>query len=172
LKQKELSHMQALAEEWRRRDHQREALIKKKEMEYNLLEEQLQKTLSDLEKREKALAHAETETQRLQRELRAEHEFSLRELQDGGRRLREDCAHQVELERSKVRQIEDLLAQQRQQVNTADASCDRDLWPFKGTSRRGLVTLGSRGHEVTRLMSILSNPLVLKRGVKRFSGNP
>ncbi len=31
------------------------------ELEYYLLEEQLQKTLSDLEKREKALAHAETE---------------------------------------------------------------------------------------------------------------
>lgn len=30
-----------------------------KEMEYNLLEEQLQKTLADLEKREKTLAHAE-----------------------------------------------------------------------------------------------------------------
>uniref|UniRef100_A0A672K1S9 Centrosomal protein of 120 kDa n=1 Tax=Sinocyclocheilus grahami TaxID=75366 RepID=A0A672K1S9_SINGR len=123
LKQKELSHMQALAEEWRKRDHQREALIKKKEMEYSLLEEQLQKTLSDLEKREKALAHAEMETQRLQRELRSEHEFSMRELQDSGRRLREDCAHQVELERSKVRQLEDQLAQQRQQVNTAENKC-------------------------------------------------
>lgn len=33
-------------------------------MEYGLLEEQLQKTLSDLEKREKALAHAETEVRR------------------------------------------------------------------------------------------------------------
>ncbi|XP_050974099.1 centrosomal protein of 120 kDa [Labeo rohita] len=120
LKQKELSHMQALAEEWRKRDHQREALIKKKEMEYNLLEEQLQKTLSDLEKREKALAHAEMETQRLQREMRAEHEFSMRELQDTGRRLREDCTHQVELERSKVKQLEDLLAQQRQQIQEAE----------------------------------------------------
>lgn len=30
-------------------------------MEYNLLEEQLQKTLADLEKREKTLAHAERE---------------------------------------------------------------------------------------------------------------
>ncbi|XP_016363061.1 centrosomal protein of 120 kDa [Sinocyclocheilus anshuiensis] len=123
LKQKELSHMQALAEEWRKRDHQREALIKKKEMEYNLLEEQLQKTLSELEKREKALVHAEMETQRLQRELRSEHEFSMRELQDSGRRLREDCAHQVELERSKVRQLEDLLAQQRQQIQEAENKC-------------------------------------------------
>uniref|UniRef100_A0A8C1KTU7 Centrosomal protein of 120 kDa n=1 Tax=Cyprinus carpio TaxID=7962 RepID=A0A8C1KTU7_CYPCA len=112
LKQKELSHMQALAEEWRKRDLQREALIKKKEMEYNVLEEQLQKTLSDLEKREKALAHAEMEVSLMIFRER----FSLRELQDSGRRLREDCTHQVELERSKVRQLEDQLAQQRQQV--------------------------------------------------------
>ncbi|XP_030642668.1 centrosomal protein of 120 kDa isoform X1 [Chanos chanos] len=120
LKQKELSHMQALAEEWRRRDREREALVKKKEMEYNLLEEQLQKTLADLEKREKALAHAEMETQRLQREMRAEHEFSVRELQDASRRLREDCAHQVELERSKVRQLEEDLVRQQQQIQEAE----------------------------------------------------
>ncbi|KAA0714502.1 Centrosomal protein of 120 kDa [Triplophysa tibetana] len=120
LKQKELSHMQALAEEWRRRDQQREALIKKKEMEYDVLEQQLQKTLTDLDKREKALAHAEMETQRLQREMRAEHELSVRELQDSGRRLREDCAHQVELERSKVKQLEDQLSRQQQQIQEAE----------------------------------------------------
>ncbi|XP_036383260.1 centrosomal protein of 120 kDa [Megalops cyprinoides] len=120
LKQKELSHMQALAEEWRKREREREALVKKKEMEYSLLEEQLQKTLADLEKREKQLAHAEMETQRLQREMRAEHEFAMRELQDSGRRLREDCAHQVELERSKVRQLEEERARQQQQVLEAE----------------------------------------------------
>ncbi|XP_027023076.1 centrosomal protein of 120 kDa isoform X1 [Tachysurus fulvidraco] len=120
LKQKEMSHMQALAEEWRKRDREREALIKKKEMEYNLLEEQLQKTLADLEKREKSLAHAEMETQRLQREMRVEHEFSMRELQDSTRRLREDCAHQVELERSKVRQLEEDLTRHQQQVIDAE----------------------------------------------------
>ncbi|XP_076859626.1 centrosomal protein of 120 kDa [Brachyhypopomus gauderio] len=120
LKQKELSHMQALAEEWKKREREREALVKKKEMEYNLLEEQLQKTLADLEKREKTLAHAEMETQRLQREMRMEHEFSMRELQDSGRRLREDCAHQVELERSKVRQIEEDLARHQQQMLDAE----------------------------------------------------
>uniref|UniRef100_A0A3B4BSN4 Centrosomal protein of 120 kDa n=1 Tax=Pygocentrus nattereri TaxID=42514 RepID=A0A3B4BSN4_PYGNA len=120
LKQKELSHMQALAEEWRKRDREREALVKKKEMEYNLLEEQLQKTLADLEKREKTLAHAEMETQRLQRETRAEHEFSMRELQDSNRRLREDCAHQVELERLKVRQLEEDLSRQQQQLTEAE----------------------------------------------------
>uniref|UniRef100_A0A3B3QZE7 Centrosomal protein 120 n=1 Tax=Paramormyrops kingsleyae TaxID=1676925 RepID=A0A3B3QZE7_9TELE len=120
LKQKELKHMQALAEEWKRRDKEREALVKKKEMEYNLLEEQLQKTLADLEKREKQLAHAEMETQRLQREMRAEHEFSMRELQDGSRRLREDCHHQVELERSKVRLLEEERPRLQAQVQEAE----------------------------------------------------
>ncbi|KAF6716951.1 Centrosomal protein of 120 kDa [Oryzias melastigma] len=59
LRMKELRHMQALAEEWRRRDAEREALVKKKETEYNRLEERLQKTLTDLERREKELAEAE-----------------------------------------------------------------------------------------------------------------
>lgn len=52
--------------------------------------------------------------------MRAEHEFSMRELQDSSRRLREDCAHQVELERSKVRQLEEDLVRQQQQVTAAD----------------------------------------------------
>ncbi|XP_010894321.2 centrosomal protein of 120 kDa isoform X1 [Esox lucius] len=120
LKKKELDHMQALAEEWKKRDREREALVKKKEVEYSVLEQQLQKTLADLEKRERQLAHAEMEMQRLQRELRAEHEFSMRELQESSRRLREDCAHQVELERSRVRQLEEERGRQQQQILDAE----------------------------------------------------
>ncbi|XP_043567704.1 centrosomal protein of 120 kDa isoform X3 [Chiloscyllium plagiosum] len=61
LKHKELAHMQALAEEWKKRDREREALVKKKVLEYAALEERLQKTLADLEKRERQLAHGEVE---------------------------------------------------------------------------------------------------------------
>ncbi|KAL0978922.1 hypothetical protein UPYG_G00177850 [Umbra pygmaea] len=121
LKKKELGHMQALAEEWKKRDREREALVKKKEVEYNILEQQLQKTLADLEKREKQLAHAEMETQSLQREMCAEHAFSMRELQESGRRLREDYAHQVGLERSRVRQLEEELSRQQQQILDAES---------------------------------------------------
>ncbi|MBN3316948.1 CE120 protein, partial [Atractosteus spatula] len=120
LKQKELAHMQALAEEWKKRDREREALVKKKVAEYTMLEEQLQKTLADLEKREKQLAFSETELQRLQREMKAEHDRSLRELQDSSRRLREDCAHQVELERLKVKQQEEDKQRQQQQLQDAE----------------------------------------------------
>ncbi|XP_070760372.1 centrosomal protein of 120 kDa [Enoplosus armatus] len=116
LRKKELSHMQALAEEWRRRDREREALVKKKEVEYNLLEEQLQRTLCDLEKREKQLAEAELETQRLQRELRAEHDLTQRELQESSRRLQQDCDHRVALERDKARLMEEERGRLLQQI--------------------------------------------------------
>ncbi|XP_056136157.1 centrosomal protein of 120 kDa [Lampris incognitus] len=116
LRRKEQSHMQALAEEWKKRDREREALVKKKEVEYNLLEEQLQKTLSDLEKRERQLAQAEIETQKLQRELRAEHELSQRELKESIRRLQQDCDHRVALERDKVRLMEEERARLLQQI--------------------------------------------------------
>ncbi|XP_074495645.1 centrosomal protein of 120 kDa [Sebastes fasciatus] len=121
LRKKELSHMQALAEEWRKRDREREALVKKKEVEYNVLEEQLQKTLSDLEKREKQLAEAELETQRLQRELRAEHDLTQRELMEGSRRLQQDCDHRVALDRDKVRLMEEDRARLLQQITDGES---------------------------------------------------
>ncbi|XP_059193835.1 centrosomal protein of 120 kDa [Centropristis striata] len=121
LRKKELSHMQALAEEWRRRDREREAVVHKKEVEYNLLEEQLQKTLSDLEKREKHLAAAELETARLQKELRAEHDLSQRELQESSRRLQQDCDHRVALQRDKVRLMEEERGRLLQQISDAEA---------------------------------------------------
>uniref|UniRef100_A0A8D0D212 Centrosomal protein 120 n=1 Tax=Sander lucioperca TaxID=283035 RepID=A0A8D0D212_SANLU len=111
LRKKELSHMQALAEEWRKRDREREALVKKKEVEYSLLEEQLQKTLSNLEKREKQLVESE-----LQRELRAEHDLTQRELQESSRRLQQDCDHRVAMERDKVRLMEEERGRLLQQI--------------------------------------------------------
>uniref|UniRef100_A0A8C3BWN6 Centrosomal protein of 120 kDa n=1 Tax=Cairina moschata TaxID=8855 RepID=A0A8C3BWN6_CAIMO len=116
LKKKEMAHMQALAEEWRKRDREREALVKKKVAEYTVLEEQLQKTLRDLDKRERHLFSAESELQRVKKELQAEHERNKQELQDSVRRAREECAHQIELERSKIKQMEEDKLRLQQQV--------------------------------------------------------
>ncbi|NWV09404.1 CE120 protein, partial [Ptilonorhynchus violaceus] len=116
LKKKEMVHMQALAEEWKKRDREREALVKKKVAEYNVLEEQLQKTLRDLDKRERQLFNAESELQRVKKELQAEHERNLQVLQDSVRRAREECAHQLELERSKIKQMEEDKLRLHQQV--------------------------------------------------------
>ncbi|NWT50705.1 CE120 protein, partial [Erythrocercus mccallii] len=120
LKKKEMVHMQALAEEWKKRDREREALVKKKVAEYNVLEEQLQKTLRDLDKRERQLFSAESELQRVKKELQAEHERNLQVLQDSLRRAREECAHQLELERSKIKQLEEDKLRLHQQLYEAE----------------------------------------------------
>ncbi|XP_013883016.1 centrosomal protein of 120 kDa [Austrofundulus limnaeus] len=121
LKQRELRHMQALAEEWKKRDAEREALVRKKELEFSLLEDKLQKTLSDLETREKHLAEAQLQTQRLQRQLQSEHELTQKELQEAGRRLQRESDHRVELERDKVRLMEEERARLLQQITDAEA---------------------------------------------------
>ncbi|XP_025919701.1 centrosomal protein of 120 kDa isoform X2 [Apteryx mantelli] len=120
LKKKEMAHMQALAEEWKKRDKEREALVKKKVAEYAVLEEQLQKTLRDLDKRERQLFSAESELQRVKKELQAEYERNMQELQDSVRRAKEECAHQVELERSKIRQLEEDKLRLQQQLYEAE----------------------------------------------------
>ncbi|KAM6222568.1 centrosomal protein of 120 kDa [Rhynchocyon petersi] len=120
LKQKELAHMQALAEEWKKRDRERESLVKKKVTEYTILEGKLQKTLIDLEKREQQLACAESELKREKRELQSERERNLQELQDSIRRAKEDCVHQVELERLKIKQLEEDRHRLQQKVNEAE----------------------------------------------------
>ncbi|XP_051019125.1 centrosomal protein of 120 kDa [Acomys russatus] len=120
LKQKELAHMEALAEEWKKRDRERESLVKKKVAEYSILEGRLQKALTELESREQQLASAETELQRERKEVQLERERNLQELQDSVRRAKDDCVHQVELERLKLRQLEEDKHRLQQQLNDAE----------------------------------------------------
>ncbi|XP_037980789.1 centrosomal protein of 120 kDa isoform X2 [Motacilla alba alba] len=134
LKKKEMVHMQALAEEWKKRDREREALVKKKVAEYNVLEGQLQKTLRDLDKRERQLFSAESELQRVKKELQAEHERNLQVLQDSVRRAREECAHQLELERSKIKQLEEdklRLHQQLFEVENKHKTLEKEFQQYK-----------------------------------------
>ncbi|ELK11602.1 Centrosomal protein of 120 kDa [Pteropus alecto] len=138
LKQKELAHMQALAEEWKKRDRERESLVKKKVAEYTILEGKLQKTLIDLEKREQQLAITESELQRERKELKLERERNLQELQDSVRRAKEDCVHQVELERLKIKQLEEDKHRLQQQLNDAENKykiLEKEFHQFKDQQR-------------------------------------
>ncbi|XP_036081486.1 centrosomal protein of 120 kDa isoform X3 [Rousettus aegyptiacus] len=138
LKQKELAHMQALAEEWKKRDRERESLVKKKVAEYTVLEGKLQKTLIDLEKREQQLAITESELQRERKELKLERERNLQELQDSVRRAKEDCVHQVELERLKIKQLEEDKHRLQQQLNDAENKykiLEKEFHQFKDQQR-------------------------------------
>uniref|UniRef100_A0A3B5MY39 Centrosomal protein 120 n=1 Tax=Xiphophorus couchianus TaxID=32473 RepID=A0A3B5MY39_9TELE len=108
LKQKELRHMQALADEWRKRDREREALVKKKELEFNLLEEKLQKTLCDLEKREKQLAEAELQVRLIKPDQYKQSIIF--------RSSSRESDHLVALEKEKVRLMEEERGRLLQQV--------------------------------------------------------
>ncbi|XP_073078122.1 centrosomal protein of 120 kDa isoform X2 [Manis javanica] len=88
--------------------------------EYTVLEGKLQKTLIDLEKREQQLAITESELQRERKELKSERERNLQELQDSIRRAKEDCVHQVELERLKIKPLEEDKHRLHQQLNDAE----------------------------------------------------
>ncbi|KAM4710500.1 centrosomal protein of 120 kDa [Discoglossus pictus] len=134
LKKKELDHMQVLAEEWKRRDTEREALVKKKVAEYTVLEEQLQKALADLEKRERQLTSDEVELKKLKAELQLNCERSIQDKQDSIRRVRDDCVHQIELERLKVKQLEEdkhRLQQQLQEAEHKFRLLDKEFQQYK-----------------------------------------
>ena len=91
--------MKVLAEEWKKRDTEREVVTKKKLQEYVRLEEQLRRKLADLEKRERAIVTNEQEVTRLRADLEREHERKMTEMREASRRMREDFEHQVNLEK-------------------------------------------------------------------------
>ncbi|CAG5135088.1 unnamed protein product, partial [Candidula unifasciata] len=98
MKQKEAAYMKALADEWKKRDTEREILTQKKLTEYKQMEDQLRATLTDLERREKKLAISEHEVMKLRSDLQREHDRKLQEMKEASRRMKEDCDHQVELQ--------------------------------------------------------------------------
>lgn len=139
-------------------------------MDYNLLEEKLQKTLTDLGRREKELGVAEQEvtttrchylcsciictlcprdsvsvcasqTQRLQRELKAkydlahrelkaERDLGQRELQESSRRMQQECDHRVALQKDKIRLMEEERARLLRQVEKTEREKEREIWCF------------------------------------------
>ncbi|XP_035665756.1 centrosomal protein of 120 kDa-like [Branchiostoma floridae] len=135
LKQKELQTMQALAEEWKRRDRERELLVQKKLTEYQQLEEKLRTTLADLERREKQLTSGEAEVVRMKADLQRDHERTLTELREASRRLKEDCDHEVQLERAKVRELELHNQRLREQLLEAERRVqqkEKDFDEYRG----------------------------------------
>ncbi|RUS71785.1 hypothetical protein EGW08_020454 [Elysia chlorotica] len=116
LKTKEATYMKALAEEWKKRDTEREVLTQKKLTEYKQMEDQLRKTLTDLEKREKKLLLNEQEVMKLRTDLQREHDRKLEEMKEASRRMKEDCDHQIELQKMKSKEFEEMIERYKKEV--------------------------------------------------------
>ncbi|KAA3676481.1 centrosomal protein CEP120 [Paragonimus westermani] len=101
LKQREQQIMATFAEEWHKRDGERETIYRKKLSEYQQLEDKLRATLSDLAVRESQLAAGEAELSRIRQETVHETE-----------RRRKDLTQQVQ---TQVRELECQLKLERTQ---------------------------------------------------------
>lgn len=126
--------MKALAEEWKRRDRERELLMKKKLTEYAQLEDQLRKTLTDLEKREKQLAANEQEVMRLRTDLQRDHDRKLQEMKEASHRMKDDCDHLVDLERIKSKELEQLIQRYKDELTEAEKrrnKVEKDFLTYK-----------------------------------------
>ncbi|BFY97039.1 hypothetical protein BsWGS_00079 [Bradybaena similaris] len=120
MKQKEATYMKALADEWKKRDTEREILTQKKLTEYKQMEDQLRTTLIDLERREKKLAISEHEVMKLRSDLQREHDRKLQEMKEASRRLQEDCDHQVQLQKMKFKELEEITNRYKQELQDSE----------------------------------------------------
>lgn len=120
MQDRENSHMKALAEEWKRRDKERELMVKKKLEEYSRLEDKIKQSIADLERREKLLSTNEAQVMHMKEELEREHERRTTEMREAARRLKDDCSHQVEMERMKVKGLEEQKQRLVEQVYEAE----------------------------------------------------
>ena len=117
LKEMEVQHLKLLGEEFAKRDKERELLVSKQVSEYQALEKQLSDTISGLEKRELQVSAAEQELNRLRDEAVREKERAIAEAKEASKRMKDDCVHQVQLEREKRSLLEDHNKKLVRQVN-------------------------------------------------------
>ncbi|VDO76097.1 unnamed protein product [Schistosoma margrebowiei] len=99
LKKREQTLMATLAEEWHKRDSQREIICRKKLSEYQALEEKLRNTLIELATRERQLTAGEAELVRLKQENARELEVRRKELNQQSQVQIRDLESQMKLEK-------------------------------------------------------------------------
>jgi len=117
MKELEQQHLLTLGEEFKKRDREREALVSKQISQYQALEKKLANSIAGLEKRENQVKAAEQEIGRLTNDCGREKERVLMEAKEATRRMKEDCIHQVQLERERKALLEEQNKKLLKQVN-------------------------------------------------------
>ncbi|KER29207.1 hypothetical protein T265_13426, partial [Opisthorchis viverrini] len=100
LKQREQLLMATLAEEWHKRDNEREAICRKKLSEYQTLEDKLRSTLAELATRECQLAAGETELARIRQETAQQAELKRKETAQQARAEIRELETQLKMEKT------------------------------------------------------------------------
>eukprot|EP00516_Mucochytrium_quahogii_P007820 CAMPEP_0203765078 /NCGR_PEP_ID=MMETSP0098-20131031/18216_1 /ASSEMBLY_ACC=CAM_ASM_000208 /TAXON_ID=96639 /ORGANISM=" , Strain NY0313808BC1" /LENGTH=1112 /DNA_ID=CAMNT_0050661297 /DNA_START=206 /DNA_END=3541 /DNA_ORIENTATION=+ len=141
--------MSELEQEWARREHERASALKLAQEQFKQLEERMHRTITDAERRERAVARLESELQRSAEQRMADLEVL-------NRRAREETEHQVNLHKNKsfalegevkrlrqaleqsekrYRKVEDDFAEFREKVRKSpEAALQREIAQLQGTN--------------------------------------
>eukprot|EP00741_Cyanophora_paradoxa_P019096 tig00021122_g18438.t1 len=125
LKEREVERMRALEEEWRRREREREAGAQRREKELAALEARLKQAAFELEKREQRLVLAEEASSLTRDAAVREANRKVQEAQDGARRVKEEFAHQLGLERKKLADLDGHCLALQQRLKGAEEQARR-----------------------------------------------
>lgn len=134
LQKREGELLSQLVTEWKKREKERDFVLKKKLDELNGLESQFQKLILDLENRERKLDQGEEDLIKRRQDLEREFDRRIEEARDATRRLQEEFKHKIEIEKRKTTDVESQKArvvQEREEWETRFRDLDRDFTEYK-----------------------------------------
>ena len=134
LNQREGELLSQLVNEWKKREKERDFILKKKIDELNELESQFQKLILDLESRERKLDQGEEDLIKRRQDLEREFDRRIEEARDATRRLQEEFKHKIEIEKRRTADIEsqkNRVVKEREEWETRFRDLDRDFADYK-----------------------------------------
>ena len=137
LKDREAGLMLQMAEEWKKRETERETAVQVKVSELQKLDVKAANMIKQLEIREQKFLHEEKEYQRKQKDLEAEVERRILEARDNARRLTEEFAHEVQLEKIKVHDLEqskEKLLAEKKELEERHKKLENDFHQYRQTN--------------------------------------
>ncbi|KND03935.1 uncharacterized protein SPPG_01385 [Spizellomyces punctatus DAOM BR117] len=106
LRLRETEVLEQLAAEWKTREREREAILKKKVEEFKSLEHKIQDLATELETRERKLRESELDFARKKDEVERDARRVVDEARDSARRLHEEYKHRLQVEKGRVAEAE------------------------------------------------------------------
>uniref|UniRef100_A0A0X3PVH8 C2 domain-containing protein n=1 Tax=Schistocephalus solidus TaxID=70667 RepID=A0A0X3PVH8_SCHSO len=125
LRQREQKLMAVFAEEWQRRENERELISKKRLSEYQALENKLRATLDSLALREKELSFGEAELERARAEAQRDLQIRQRELSASAKRQIRELEHELSLERSRYENLQTQVTEWQTKCAALERELDR-----------------------------------------------
>ncbi|XP_066916000.1 centrosomal protein of 120 kDa-like [Clytia hemisphaerica] len=134
LKAREKERMKALADEWKQRDLEREKLLARKIQEFNLLENTLKTSLSELQLKQRQVNEEEQLLEKKKAHLADEFDRKVCEMREASKRLKEEYQHQLQIEKNKQKEVEERyqrMVEHSQELERKVKEKDNEIYALK-----------------------------------------